>query len=93
MVTSLIHLVAANLSTIAHLAEEDAETVQTADMGAVGGFIVEGLVAVAAILLILDMVRRMRRTKYREQVRAELAEEIAANEAAGAAPAPDANTN
>lgn len=83
MVTSLIHAVTANLTTIAHLAEEDAETVQTADMGAFGGFIVEGLVAIAAILLILDMVRRMRRTKYREQVRAELAEEIAASQEAG----------
>lgn len=80
MITSLVYTAAANLATIAHLAEEDAETVQTADMGAVGGFIVEGLVAVAAILLILDMVRRMRRTKYREQVRAELAEEMRAAE-------------
>lgn len=93
MFTSLIHAAAANLTTIAHLAEEDAETVQTADMGAVGGFIVEGLVAVAAILLIFDMVRRMRRTKYREQVRAELAEEIAANEAGGTVPAADADKN
>lgn len=80
MVTSLIHAAVANVATIVHLAEEDAETVQTADLGMVGGFVIEGLVALAAIFLIIDMVRRMRRTKYREQVRAELADEIAAAE-------------
>ena len=85
MVTSLIHAAVANLATIVHLAEEDAETVQTADLGMVGGFVIEGLVALAAIFLIIDMVRRMRRTKYREQVRAELADEIAQSNAANIA--------
>lgn len=66
--------------TIARLAEEDQATVDTANLSSVAAFVVIGLVAVAAILLILDMARRIRRTKYREMVRAELAEEIQAAE-------------
>jgi hypothetical protein len=42
------------------------------------GFLFMFLIAVAVLLLILDMVRRIRRVRYREEVRAEIAEEQAA---------------
>lgn len=42
--------------------------------GAVG-FIVTLLVALATVALVVDMVRRIRRVRYREQVRAEIAAE------------------
>lgn len=41
------------------------------------GFIAIFLIAVATVLLILDMTRRIRRTRYREEIRAKLAEEQA----------------
>jgi hypothetical protein len=47
------------------------------------GFIVTLLVALATVALIVDMVRRIRRVRYREQVRAEIAAE---DEAAARAP-------
>jgi hypothetical protein len=50
--------------------------------GAVG-FIITFLVAALTVLLIIDMVRRVRRVRYREQVR----EELAAERAAGESPA------
>lgn len=62
--------------------DEEAVIVQTADTAAFAGFMVIGLIAVIAILLLVDMVRRIRRTRYREQVRAELALEVA-EQAAG----------
>jgi hypothetical protein len=46
------------------------------------GFIVTFLVAVAVVLLIIDMVRRIRRVNYREAVKAKLQEEEAARAAA-----------
>ena len=49
------------------------------------GFIITFLIAVATVLLIIDMVRRVRRTNYRAQVREELAAEQAAADAAAAA--------
>jgi hypothetical protein len=42
------------------------------------GFLFMFIIAVAALLLILDMVRRIRRVRYREEVRAEIADEQAA---------------
>jgi hypothetical protein len=48
----------------------------------VWGFVVTALVMVAAILLIIDMVRRMRRVTYRAEIRQRLADEAAAGRAA-----------
>ncbi|MFZ2964797.1 MAG: hypothetical protein WA006_08955 [Rhodoglobus sp.] len=39
------------------------------------GFAVTLLVALATVALVVDMVRRVRRVRYREQVRAEIAAE------------------
>ena len=39
------------------------------------GFLVTFLVAVATVLLIMDMVRRVRRVRYREEIREKLAAE------------------
>ncbi len=50
------------------------------------GFLMTFLVAVATLLLILDMTRRIRRTRYREEIRAKLAAEAA--ESAESAEAP-----
>ncbi len=44
------------------------------------GFLVMALIGIVTILLILDMVRRLRRMRYREQAR----ETIAAEQAAAA---------
>jgi hypothetical protein len=46
----------------------------------VWGFIFILLIAVATILLILDMTRRIRRSRYREEVREKLAAEQAEND-------------
>ena len=49
----------------------------------VWGFIAIFVVAVATVFLILDMTRRIRRSRYREEVRIKLeAEQAAADEAA-----------
>ena len=44
------------------------------------GFIAIALVAIASILLIIDMVRRTRRVQYRAEIRARLEAEAAAQE-------------
>ena len=44
----------------------------------VWGFIAIALVAIASILLIIDMVRRTRRVQYRAEIRAKLEAEAAA---------------
>ncbi|MEO6533682.1 MAG: hypothetical protein ABIO06_08930 [Pseudolysinimonas sp.] len=44
----------------------------------VWGFAITALVMVAVILLIIDMVRRMRRVTYRAEIRQRLEEEAAA---------------
>lgn len=49
------------------------------------GFVVTFLIAVAAVLLILDMVRRVRRVRYRS----EIAERLDAEQAAHDGEAPD----
>jgi hypothetical protein len=50
------------------------------------GFIAIFLVAVVTVFLLIDMTRRIRRSRYREEVQLKLeAEQIAADEAAAAA--------
>nr|WP_244857991.1 hypothetical protein [Agromyces archimandritae] len=44
------------------------------------GFIVTFLIAIVVVLLIIDMVRRIRRTNYRAEVRERLAAEAAARD-------------
>lgn len=48
------------------------------------GFAVIALMAVALFFLGLDLVRRLRRSRFRAEIQAELAEEVAAMEAAKA---------
>lgn len=55
-----------------------------------GGFLVIALLVVAVVLLVWDMQRRIRRTRYRQEIGAELdAEELAARQAAAAVEASD----
>jgi hypothetical protein len=51
----------------------------------VWGFIAIRVVAVITIFLLIDMTRRIRRSRYREEVRIKLEEEQAAADAAAAA--------
>ncbi len=55
------------------------------------GFLAIAFIAIATILLILDMLRRVRRTRYRGEVREQLERERAAAEAEenGAPPTKD----
>jgi len=48
------------------------------------GFVVTAVFAVVCILLIIDMVRRMRRVRYRAEVQEEIAAELEARRAAEA---------
>jgi hypothetical protein len=57
----------------------------------VWGFIAILLVGVATIFLLVDMTRRIRRSRYREEVRIKLEEEQEAADAAAAAAARKAN--
>jgi hypothetical protein len=57
----------------------------------VWGFIAILAVAVATIFLLIDMTRRVRRSRYREEVRIKLEEEQVAADAAAAAAARKAN--
>lgn len=50
------------------------------------GFIVTFGIAIVTLLLVIDMVRRVRRVNLRAQVREELEEEIAARDAAAGGP-------
>jgi hypothetical protein len=50
------------------------------------GFIITFLIAVATVLLVLDMTKRVRRTRYREEIRAKL--EAEANDTPPAGPTP-----
>lgn len=79
MITSLM----TTASSALFFAAEDEEEliIQTADAAFSEAFLVIAIIAVVGVFLILDMVRRMRRTRYREQVRAELAQEIAERDA------------
>lgn len=53
----------------------------------VWGFLAILGVAIATVFLILDMTRRIRRSRYREEVRIKLEDEQAASDAAAAAAA------
>lgn len=53
------------------------------------GFAAIALVVIFVVLLIADMQRRIRRTRYRDEVRAELDAEEAAAQDAESAPEPD----
>jgi hypothetical protein len=57
----------------------------------VWGFIAILVVGIATIFLLLDMTRRIRRSRYREEVRIKLEEEQIAAEAAAAAAERKAN--
>jgi hypothetical protein len=57
----------------------------------VWGFIAILLVGVATIFLLIDMTRRIRRSRYREEVRIKLEEEQAAADQAAATAARKAN--
>jgi len=50
------------------------------------GFIVIFGIAVATVLLVLDMVRRVRRTRYRGELRERLEQEAAEKAAGGTTP-------
>jgi hypothetical protein len=54
----------------------------------VWGFLAIAFVAIATILLVLDMLRRVRRTRYRGEVREQLERERAAAEADGSTDGP-----
>ncbi|MFB2556550.1 hypothetical protein [Herbiconiux liangxiaofengii] len=73
------------LHGLAVLADEQTPDPDSVTPGIVG-FIVTFLIAVATLLLVIDMVRRVRRVNYRAQVREELEAELAAKEAAGEGP-------
>ena len=56
------------------------------------GFLVTFLVAVATVLLVVDMVRRVRRVNYRDQIREKLLIEQAEAQMAAEGSATDATT-
>lgn len=68
--------------------ELDPDTVTSGPLG----FAIIALSALAVIGLSFPLVRTLRRISYREQVRAEIAEELAARDAAAAAGAVDAGS-
>lgn len=51
----------------------------------VSGFIATAVVTIVVVLLIVDMMRRMRRVRYRGEIRERLAAEQAQQDASGAA--------
>jgi large-conductance mechanosensitive channel len=52
------------------------------------GFIVTFLIAVATVFLVVDMVRRVRRVRYRAEVQAQLDAEGSGPDASGSNPTP-----
>ena len=44
------------------------------------GFVITAVVAIASLLLIMDMVRRMRRLRYREEAKLNVDAEVAVEE-------------
>lgn len=50
----------------------------------VAGFVITGLVGLAVILLGFDLVRRLRRSRYRHEIRAQIEEELAERESGAA---------
>ncbi len=73
----------------AFLAEEKEEFDPNRVTPGFGGFAVVAVLAIAVFLLGLDLVRRLRRSKYRAEIQAELAAEVAERDAAGPADAGD----
>jgi hypothetical protein len=57
------------------------------------GFVVTFLIAAITLLLILDMTRRIRRLRYREEIKAKIAAEQADAAAASATGPDDASTS
>ncbi|MBM7387747.1 hypothetical protein JOE37_000741 [Clavibacter michiganensis] len=71
-------------------AEFDPDTVSPGPVG----FIAIFFVAIAVLLLMVDMTRRIRRTRYREEIRGRLeAEKLEADLARGTAPERGARTS
>ncbi len=69
------------VAMLAEVAEK--EQIDTSKISpGVGGFIVIALLAVALFFLGLDLVRRVRRAKFRAEIQEELAAEIAERDAA-----------
>ena len=73
------------LVSAAVAAEENTPDPDQVTPGVVG-FIATFFVAGVTVLLVIDMVRRVRRVNYRAQVREQLEAEVAARDAAGADP-------
>ncbi|MFB2584330.1 hypothetical protein [Herbiconiux liukaitaii] len=71
------------LVSAAVAAEENTPDPDTVTPGVVG-FIATFFVAGVTVLLVIDMVRRVRRVNYRAQVREQLEAEVAARDGAGA---------
>ena len=71
-------------TTVWLLADDTTPDPDTVTPGVVG-FIVTFLVAAVTVLLVIDMVRRVRRVNYREQMRAELEQELAEQKKSGPA--------
>lgn len=70
-----------HLSLLFSAAEEDTSTATAASPG-ITGWIFTFTLAIAAAFLIYDMVRRIRKVRYREEVIQEISEEEAALEEA-----------
>jgi hypothetical protein len=69
-------------ATAALVAAEDTEFDPDRVTPGTAGFIATGIFALAVILLGVDLGRRLRRTKYRAEIREQLEREMAENEAA-----------
>lgn len=67
------------MNSLLMVADETKDPAQTFYSPGVLGFIFTFLMAAAAIALIFDMVRRMRKVRYREEAKAKLAAEAAAS--------------
>lgn len=69
------------VAVLAEVAEKEQIDTSKVSPG-VGGFLVIALLAVALFFLGLDLVRRVRRAKFRAEIQEELAAEIAERDAA-----------
>lgn len=74
--------VAATVALVIARLEEDGAGLDTDTVSpGVAGFVVTAVVALAVIFLGWDLVRRLRRGRYREEIRQNLAEELAEHRA------------
>jgi hypothetical protein len=71
------------LTAAVRFAEEEPDFDPNTVTPGVIGFIATFLVAAAIVLLVFDMNRRIRRTRYREEIREKLAQERAAADGTG----------